>query len=677
MPPKDLFRAVLALSFVVVQAAPLRAEDPDPKKAAKDYWLELRTRSGGERGGQLTLPADQVFAPDSPALKDPAMRAELTRLASISLGRSAQEREFDHPYWSTMKAYLDPVNQSRDLGQMMSENGQLRTVLWESMRPGGDEKLKRLLDDYQAAFHEGKVLNINDFMDKLAKAQPGSEEEKRLTRILMGDADPSVKKPEEPTGEKPKTAPAGQTPKDQAAKLAGDVLASVGFDGSQAYGVPGDRHVYQDAAGNKVSLSVTTRRMPDGTFEDVLHVVNINNRTAPHGATFSLRSDFDKLQAGVPVSIGGLSFNLKLTANGDDHSISMEGEKGPFMNLKEKPEPPMSLSELYAYRAARVYSYGRVVEIGGKEYYVSPETYSQLEGAPESAKYVGYGQFTYWPKDRLDKVFAPDAAKGRDEVDPQTVDLKKLDFKGGGFMGPRDIRPELSATVIRREGAQDISYPRVSMGKDSQGRWWDAVLKDGQYTVQPGTEPKPGSPGFPTPPEEERRLGRFGQGTPSDWSAVMNRKNEPLVAAPGFPLPPGGSPGVAAYVGKEGDILYIRSSFKDAAGTIWTSGPQEAFALKPGIPNRPPLPQAQLRPAPFVTDVPIGPILSSIVHVFDGGASGYIVFETRSSLESTEYVPIGIPVVWGDKFTTPQAAFDYHREHPKEGLDYLTAGGTP
>ncbi|MBI2362740.1 MAG: hypothetical protein HYV15_05090, partial [Elusimicrobia bacterium] len=152
-----------------------------------------------------------------------------------------------------------------------------------------------------------------------------------------------------------------------------------------------------------------------------------------------------------------------------------------------------------------------------------------------AAKFVGYGQFSYWPKDRLDRLFAADPSKGRDEVDPQTVDLKSLDFKGAGFMGPRDIRPELTATVIRRAGAQDISYPRVSMGKDAQGRWWDAVLKDGQYAVEQGTEPKPGSPGFPTPPEEERRLGRFGQGVPSDWAAVMNRRNEPLVPAPGFP----------------------------------------------------------------------------------------------------------------------------------------------
>ncbi|MBI2362738.1 MAG: hypothetical protein HYV15_05080, partial [Elusimicrobia bacterium] len=503
-----LLRAVMALSLLV-PGVPVRAETPDEARANRAaidaYWDGLKAKA--PEGKMELLTGAQVFDPAFVAtLKTDDQRYYHDVKARIWMKAAVDKRETSTDAERELKnLFADSRGKDGNgANQAMKGNPAVRELLWNAAQggPGGEAQRKRLLDAYAEAKKGNAELTLKDFLKGL--------DNKAVTAILSGD---KVKEKDPAEPEKPapgKTPDASRKAAERAAKSGapGDVLASVGFDGAQAYGVPGDRHVYQDGAGNTVSLSVSSRRMPDGTLEDVVHVVNINNRAAPHGATFSLRSDIDKLAAGVPVTIGGVSFTLKLTPSGDDHAITMEGSGGPFLNLKAEREGPMSLSQLYAYRAARVFSYGRVVEIGGREYYVAPETYSQMEGQGDAAKYVGYGQFSYWPKDQLDKVFAADPKAGRDEVDPQTFDFKALDLAGSGFMGVRGMRPGMVATVIRREGAQDVAAPRASLGQDQNGQWWDAVLKDGQYVIekgqpppQPGTGGPGGTPGQQVPPE--------------------------------------------------------------------------------------------------------------------------------------------------------------------------------
>lgn len=511
-------RLVMALSLLF-PGLPVRAETPEDRRAERAavdaYWEGLKGKA--PEGKMELLTGAQVFAPDFVAtLKTEDGRTYHDYKARIWMKAALERRETAGDAERELKNLFQDSRAPGGNGanQAMTGNPAVRELLWNAAQPGGEAQRKRLLDAYAEAKKGKPDLTLKDFLKGL--------DADGIVAILAPDQVKEKEKEEDPAAAPVKTPAGTRKAAEREAKSGapGDVLASVGFDGAQAYGVPGDRHVYQDGAGNNISLSISSRRMPDGTLEDVIHVVNINNRAAPHGATFSLRSDFATLQAGVPVSIGGVSFTLKLNPNGDDHAISMEGANGAFLNLKPEREPPMSVSQLYAYRAARVFNYGRVVEIGGREYYVAPETYSQLEGEGEAAKYVGYGQFSYWPKDQLDKVFAADPKTGRDEVDPQTFDFKSLDLAGSKFNGARSFRPDLVATVIRREGAQDVALPRASLGQDQNGQWWDAVLKDGQYVIEKGQPPpQPGAPGTPGAPG--------GQVPPEGLSLADGRKYIP------------------------------------------------------------------------------------------------------------------------------------------------------
>lgn len=493
-------RLLLCLALVAPAAAETREEFDANRRAIDAYWEALKAKA--PEGDLSRLTGAEVY--------DPAFISGLTT--------DDQRYYFDHKARMLMKAVVEKRSASegpeRELAllfqdsrapkgnganQVMKENPAVRELLWNAVHggPSGEAQRKRILDGYAEAKKAKPDLTLKDYL--LGLSGPA------LTAALAGD---KVKEKEE--GERPKEerAPAGErrAPASEQARAAagGDVLASVGFDGSQAYGVFGDRHVYKDKAGNQVSFSISSRRMPDGTVEDVVHVVNINNRAAPQGATFSLRGEADKLAAGVTVTVGGVALTLSVKPSGDDHAVSLSGPAGAFANAKG--EGPMSLNQSYAYRAARVFNYGRVVEIGGKEYYVSPETYTQNEGPKDGRRSVGYGQFAYWPKDALDALFAPRA--GRDEVDPQTFDFRSIDLQGSRFASVRDMRPEFIATVIRREGAQDVALPRASMGQDAKGQWWDAVLRDGQYVVEKGQPPAVGhTPDSTTPPGQVRSDG--------------------------------------------------------------------------------------------------------------------------------------------------------------------------
>ena len=76
-------------------------------------------------------------------------------------------------------------------------------------------------------------------------------------------------------------------------------------------------------------LGVVEDRAILEVLEDVVHVVNINNRAAPQGATFSLRTEADKLAAGVTVTIGGVPVTVSIKPSGDDHAVSLSGPGGP------------------------------------------------------------------------------------------------------------------------------------------------------------------------------------------------------------------------------------------------------------------------------------------------------------------------------------------------------------
>ncbi len=292
-------------------------------------------------------------------------------------------------------------------------------------------------------------------------------------------------------------------------------LASIGFNGRQAYGEFGDRHVYKDAKGNTVSLSLATITRPDGTKEDLITVVNLNDPTDPEGTSYSLRTDAGRLEAGIPMTLGGVPVTIKVGAGG---TIALTGPGGEMKNGLDPASGPMGLSQLYAYRAARVYQYGKVVTIGGKQYYAAPETYGVLQGEGENLKLQGFGQITYWPVDDLRKIFGEEDPPGSgdwvDKIDPQTFDYKDLDLADTAFAaGFSTMRPQLGATVVKREGLQDVQILRASAGRDASGQYWDAVWKNGEYVLEPGMPPQTGvpptgspGPGNQLPPEEAEKL---------------------------------------------------------------------------------------------------------------------------------------------------------------------------
>ncbi|TPW19810.1 MAG: hypothetical protein FD126_2312, partial [Elusimicrobia bacterium] len=507
--------------ILLLAVLPARGEEPPleaeaveaPTEAQKirlrDYWERIQREAG--EGDIYKVPAERLFDPKVLDQFEPYERKMINGRARNLISKTVKDREFEHPLWTEYKTLM--VSQDGSVGKMMRENPALRQLIWDTSRPGSDSQLKRLLDEFGAARAKQTGLTLADFLKGL--------DNERLTKLLTGD---KVKEKEDP--ETPKKKEEGKPSRERKASaseqagaaMGSETMASVGFDGRQAYGAFGDRHVYKDKAGNQFSFSISTRRMPDGTMEDVVHIVN-------------------KLAAGVTVSVGGLPVTISAKPSGADHAISLAGPGGPLVNAKG--EPPMSLSQAYAYRAARVFSYGRVVDIGGREYYVSPETYTQGEGPKESPRSVGYGQFAYWPKDQLDGLFA--AREGRDEVDPQTFDFNKLDLKGSKFGSVRDMRPDLIATVIRREGAQDVALPRASMGQDSKGQWWDAVLRDGKYVVEKGQPPSVGhTPDGTTPPGQVRSDGwpQLGDYTPdspeaSRLNALLSAPNVKIYEATG------------------------------------------------------------------------------------------------------------------------------------------------
>ncbi|MBI3296613.1 MAG: hypothetical protein HYZ75_00500 [Elusimicrobia bacterium] len=470
-----LLRPVLAVLLLGAAVMPAAAVDPTPQEqAAARFWTDF-ARAPEQLDSATLFPAFRSLPADVQPLVQTQITAHIVRMVQA-------------------RTNADPARATELKGLISAGGGEnVRSLFWDAARV--QLVFDRVISSHTArqAAHPGETLTA--FVTGLSAED--------AARIMLGD----VVNPGTPDGTLP-PAP-GTDPGSGRGGAAGPNTGEVGFEGSQAYGMPGDRHVYRDAAGNMISLLISSRRMADGTMEDVIHVVNLNNRSQPMGATYSLRSDMAALSAGVPVSIGGVSFTLKLTGTGDDHAISMSGSRGAFTNMKTPPEGPMGLSQLYAYRAARVFNYGRVVDIGGVEYYVSPETYSQLEGTPPAPqRYVGYGQFTYWPKSELDKVFAQRAGPPpRDEVNPQTFDHRSLDLSGSAFgAGVRSFRPSLAATVIRREGAQDVTMPRASAGQDDKGQWWDAVLRNGKYVLQRGVAPtpaggQPGAGGGTVPPE--------------------------------------------------------------------------------------------------------------------------------------------------------------------------------
>ncbi|MBI3296612.1 MAG: hypothetical protein HYZ75_00495 [Elusimicrobia bacterium] len=634
------------------------AEEPT---ATDRYWQEL----AGPGGDMNAIIGERLFGPATFGSRSAAEQAAIIVKAGGFLEEAGNTRKLEHAQWGEYQRLLTTDKDA--LRGLMQANPTLRQLIWDTARPNSDAATLRLLDAYAVAKEKKPSLTFKEFLES-------NNDNEFLVDVLMRE-DIKNKKEEPKTPAAPKMDVDGAAAK---AAASADVLASVGFDGGQAYGKPGDRHVYKDKAGNVISLSVTTRRMADGSMEDVLHVVNLNNRAQPMGATYSLRTDVDKLQAGVPVSIGGVAFTLKMSPSGDDHAITMTGANGPLVNMKNPPEPPMGLSQLYAYRAAKVFNYGHVVEIGGEEYYVSPETYSQLEGPADAQKFVGYGQFSYWPKKDLDAVFA--AKEGREEVDPQTFDFKKLDVSGSKFNNVRGIRPDMMATVIRREGAQDVAVPQAQMGQDGQGRYWKAVLKKGEYVVEPGEAPKPGTPGWPAPPEVpvDSRLGSFHPDAPEDWTKLQDRFGNWLVPViPPAPrtLPARNLPGYALYTNKEGNEYFFQITFV-ANGVPWSSGASELFHKGPTPPGKRPkpgVPSVPLNFAPFESELAIhNNRLSHTVHSFDNGASGYVILTTPVKLEPKEYAVLGAPLIWGTRFQTHAAALAHYNDPQKTetGLEY-------
>lgn len=507
------FLLLLAVLPARGEEPPLEAEAVDaPTEAQKirlrDYWERIQKEAG--QGDIYKVPAERLFDPKVLDQFEPYERTMINGRARNHIAKAVKDREFEHPLWTEYKALM--LSQDGSVGKMMRENPALRQLFWDTARPGSDAQLKRLLDEFGEARAKQAGLTLAEFIKGL--------DNEKLTKLLTGDKVKEKEDPEAPKKKGEKKSDRKAAASEQARAAAGsDTMASVGFDGSQAYGTFGDRHVYKDKAGNQVSFSISSRRMPDGSIEDVVHVVNINNRADPQGATFSLRTEAGKLAAGVTVTIGGLPVTISVKPSGDDHAVSLAGPGGPLVNAKG--EAPMTLNQTYAYRAARVFSYGRVVEIDGKEYYVAPETYTTSEGGKDAPRSVGYGQFAYWPKDQLDGLFAQRA--GRDEVDPQTMDFRNLDLKGSKFGSVRDMRPDFIATVIRREGAQDVALPRASMGQDSKGQWWDAVLRDGRYVIERGQAPSVGhTPDGTTPPGQVRSDGwpQLGDYTPDSPEAA-------------------------------------------------------------------------------------------------------------------------------------------------------------
>jgi len=396
---------------------------------------------------------------------------------------------------------LKKLLESEALAKVLGEEGHARRLLFDALQSGNTEKLQRLLDVHAK-------LGGGDFKEMLAKIDllmKGSEEQRKYGELLAKYVDGgkvTLGEPPAPPrdGENPPEDNERRFPRDE------QRVASLGFDGGQTYGRRGERRVLDDEAGNLMSVQIVSIRRPDGTMDDSINVANIKNPGDPQGDTFSLRGDFEKLKAGVQTTVGGVAVTLKLVATPDgDYSVEVSGPGGAFKTTSEPPGPPMSLNQMFAYRAAKVYQYGRVVEIGGKEYYVSPEAYSTVMGEGDAAAKVGLGQFTYWPVEDMRKIF------GEPEVDPETFDYKQISLEGtkyAGF-GLRALRPDLSATVVRREGAQDVQILRASAGQDAQGRWWDAVFENGQYVIKPGAPPQdgagpgtPGEPGQQIPPEK-------------------------------------------------------------------------------------------------------------------------------------------------------------------------------
>ncbi|PCI36784.1 MAG: hypothetical protein COB53_08430 [Elusimicrobia bacterium] len=403
------------------------------------------------------------------------------------------------------EALLDRKKMAELLG---SDNEWTRRILLDAVASNNPERLARLSEELKKS---GKT-DLKEFFAHLEELKNSKDPQQRKKFDSIMQAIDSGKQ-----GGTVEFDQGGDSARNnqRTIKRTKDSLASIGFSGAQAYGRFGDRHVYQDSAGNTISLSLATITRPDGTKEDLITVVNMNDPANPQGTSYSLRSDAKQLQAGVSMTLGGVEIKLQVGAGG---TISISGPGGEMVNGTDPPSGPMGLTQLYAYRAARVYQYGKVVTIGGKQYYAAPETYGLLQGEGELTELQGFGQITYWPADDLRKIFGEEDPPGSgdwiDKFDPQTFDAKDLDLSNTRFAaGFNTLRPELGATVVKREGLQDVQILRASAGQDSEGRWWDAVWKNGEYVMEPGSPPggqpgqaNPGSGGSPIPAEKLEKL---------------------------------------------------------------------------------------------------------------------------------------------------------------------------
>jgi hypothetical protein len=421
-----------------------------------------------------------------------------------------KEDALSQPGAESLKALLESGDLAKILQAEGVENGgHARRLLFDALQSGDTDKLKRLLEVH------GKLGggDIKDTLAAIDKLMQGGDKERKYGELLakfVDGGEVTLGDPPAPEGDDDGETTIGEErrfPRNE------EKVASLGFDGDQTYGLRGEKRVLEDGKGNLLSVQLVSVRRADGTFDDSINITNIKNPGDPQGDTFSLRGDFERLKAGVQTELGGVPVTLKLVAQPDgDFAVEVGGPGGAFHTTSVPPGPPMGLNQMYAYRAAKVYQYGRVVEIGGREYYVSPESYSAIMGEGEAAKKVGLGQFTYWPVEDMRKIF------GSPEVNPETFDYKALSFEGTKYaaLGLRGLRPDLSATVVRREGAQDVQIMRASAGQDAQGRWWDVSFENGQYVVRPGKPPE--TPGLGTP------------GTPDGPGPIPPEKLDPFVA---------------------------------------------------------------------------------------------------------------------------------------------------
>lgn len=242
------------------------------------------------------------------------------------------------------------------------------------------------------------------------------------------------------------------------------------FNSSEIYGRSGEPHVWTgtDSSGRRRVFSMQLIEVSQGHHagaDPPITRMSVTDITDPQNPVqFTVALNDPRIAAGQPITPEGMgAFTISRGSSGG-LQLAVPGVRW------SQPGQAMTVEQMQRYRAERVRSYGYVVKVAGREYYIFGQGYGDQTN------------LTYWDKAQLDAAMTSPS-------------------------GGADLRPSMVSSAVRKrvdgvDQRQDVVHLGEAGGK------WQALKWNGDQnrfevtdTLTRPTAPAPGAtPGGSTPP---------------------------------------------------------------------------------------------------------------------------------------------------------------------------------